>query len=249
MKSRRNYFEEVKNRGVEDKFVEHLIRLIFFTVILGIGSIYQRGKESLFHVRNFFLSRRMSDVLTKYRRYRESVQSMMERTVQNRKLHSQIHEAINTHFSEYERRIVFGIRESRDSIVSGSRRILSSVRGYTRRMRARYFEYLPEKTFTKKTSSALISIQLLRRSGRKTAGKRECVDIAETVQYLNAVAEGYRRYMAEKFNKFYTDEFRKKISESSEKMKTVRANMEKLTDTIKRAEQRRNSYRLSSSSN
>lgn len=249
MKSRKNYFEEIKNRGVEDKFIEHLIRLLFFTAVIGIGSIYQRIKESLFHVKNFFLSRRMSDVLAKYARYKESVRTMMERTVRNKNLHRQIHEAINTNFSEYEKRIIFGLRESRDSIVSNSRKFFSSVRGYTRKIGVRYFEYVPEKTFTKRLSSALISVQLLRKSARKTTIRRSSADIAETVQYLNSVAEGYKKYMAEKFEKFYTEEFRTKISESSAKMKTVRMNIEKLKYTLKRAEQRQSRYRLSHTSN
>ncbi len=63
--NRKNYFEEIKNHRIEDKFIEHLIRLLFFTVVIGIGSIYQRVKELFFHVKNFFLSRRMSDVLEK----------------------------------------------------------------------------------------------------------------------------------------------------------------------------------------
>lgn len=247
MKSRKNYFEEIKNHRIEDKFIEHLIRLLFFTVVIGIGSIYQRIKASLFHVKNFFLNRRMSDILAKYRRYKESAHSLMERTVHNKRLHSQIHEAINTHFTEYERRIVFGLKESRDSIVSSSRRLISSVKGYTKKMSARYFEHIPEITLTKKVSSSLISIQLLRKTGRNAAD-RNCRDFTETVHYLNSVARGYKKYMAGKFEKFYTEDFRKKISDSSMKMKTVRKNIDKISDTLRRAEQRRVRYRFSNSS-
>ena len=248
MRSGKNYFEEIKNHRIEDKFIEHLIRLLFFTVVIGIGSIYQRIKESLFHVKNFFLNRRMSDILAKYRRYKESAHSLMERTVHNKRLHSQIHEAINTHFTEYERRIIFGLKESRDSIVSSSRRLISSVKGYTKKMSARYFEHIPEKTLTKKVSSALISIQLLRKTGRNAAADRNRTDVIDTVHYLNSVARGYKKYMTGKFEKFYTEDFRKKISDSSIKMNTVRKNIEKIKDTVRRAEQRQARYRFSNSS-
>ncbi len=249
MKSRRNYFEEIKNNRVEDKLIEHLIRLLFFTIVIGIGSIYQRLKESMFHMKNFFLSRNMSDILAKYRKYRESVHSVMEKTVHSRKLHIQIHDAINTHFTEYESRIIFGLKGSRDSIVNSSKKILTSVRGYTRRVGARYFEYIPEFSVTEKISSSLIHVQMLRRSGKKSGYKKELPPINETFAYLNSVAQGYRRYMTERFEKFYTEDFMKKISGSSKKMKTVRRNIEKITETVRRAEQKRAGYRFGESSN
>jgi hypothetical protein len=248
VKSRKNYFEEIKNHRVEDKFIEHLIRLLFFTVIIGIESIYQRIKEFLFHIKNFFLNRRMSDVLGKYAKYKESVHSLMKKTVHNKKLPMQIHETINNHFSEYEKRIIFGLRESRDNIISSSRKLLISVKGYTRRMRLRYFEYIPDISLTRRVSFALISVQFLRRSGRKQGIKNSSPDMAETVKYLHSISDAYKKYMTSKFEKFYTEEFRQKISHSSAKMKTVRTNIKKLTDTVKKAEQRQSRYRFSSTS-
>lgn len=248
MKSRKNYFEEIKNHKVEDKFIEHLIRLLFFTVVIGIGSIYQRAKEILFHVKNFLLSRRMSDVLARYSKYKESVHSLMEKAVHGKKLPHQIHEAINMHFSDYEKRIIFGLKESRDSIISNSRKLFVTMKGYTRRMKIRYFEYIPDASLTKRVSSALISIQFLRRSGKNAEMKSRNTEIAETVNYLHSISDAYKKYMTAKFEKFYTEEFRKKITVSSAKMKTVRTNIKKLTETVKRAEQRQSRYRLSSTS-
>jgi len=244
VKSRKNYFEEIKNHRVEDKFIEHLIRLLFFTVVIGIGSIYQRAKEILFHVKNFFLSRRMSDVLAKYVKYKESVHSLMEKAVHNRKLPQQIHETINTHFSEYERRIIFGLKESRDSIINSSRKLITSMKGYTRSMGMRYFEYIPEMNLTRKVSAALISVQFLKRSGSRRDIKNINAEITENVKYLHSISAAYKKYMISKFEKFYTREFRQKISQSSEKMKTVRTNIQKITDTVRRAEQRQSRYRL-----
>ena len=248
MKSSKNYFEEIRNHRVEDKFIEHLIRLLFFTFIIGIESFYQRVKGLFFHIKNFFLSRRMSDVLAKYSRYKETVYTIMGRTVQNKKLHRQIHEAINNHFSDYEKRIVFGLRESRESIVNNSKKLLLSVRGYTRKIRVRYFEYIPDVNLTKRVSSALILVQFFRRSGRKSEMKNSNTEIAETVKYLHSISGSYKKYMTAKFEKFYTREFRMKISESSAKMKTVRTNIQKFTDTVKKAEQRRSRYKFSSPS-
>ena len=248
MKSRKNYFEEIKNHKVEDKFIEHLIRLLFFTVVIGIGSIYQRAKEILFHVKNFFLSRRMSDVLEKYTQYKESIHSLMEKTVHNKKLPQQIHEAINSHFSEYEKRIIFGLKESKDTFISSSRKLLTSVKGYTQKIRIRYFEYIPDMSLTRRVTAALISVQFLRRSGRKHGIKNSSPDMAETVKYLHSISDSYKKYMIAKFEKFYTEEFRQKISHSSAKMKTVRTNIQKLTDTVKKAENRQSRYRFSSSS-
>jgi len=114
---------------------------------------------------------------------------------------------------------------------------------------ARYFEYIPEFSVTEKISSALIYVQMLHRSGKKPAEKKELITKNETVAYLNSVAQGYRRYMTERFEKFYTDDFMKKISGSSGKMKTVRRNLEKITETIRKAEQKRSGYRFGESSN
>ena len=246
MKSRKNYFEEIKNHRIEDKFIEHLIRLLFFTIVIGIGSIYQRVKEHFFLVKNFFLSRRMSDVLEKYTKYKNSVHSLMEKAVHNKKLPHQIHEAINSHFSDYEKRIIFGLKESRDTIISNSKKLLLSVKGYTRSIRIRYFEYKPDMSLTRRVSAALISVQFLKRSGRKTEVKNSCPELAETVKYLHSISDAYKKYMTKKFEKFYTEEFRQKISHSSEKMKTVRTNIQKFTETVKKAEQRNRSYRFSS---
>lgn len=248
MKSRKNYFEEIKNHRVEDKFIEHLIRLLFFTVVIGIGSIYQRVKQILFHVKNFFLNRRMSDVLAKYTKYKKAVHSLMERAVHNRKLPQQVHEAINTHFSEYEKKIIFGLKESKDSIISSSRKLITSMKGYTRSMGMRYFEYIPEMNLTKKVSAALISVQFLKRSGNRRDVKNSNSEITENVKYLHSISRAYKKYMISKFEKFYTREFRQKISQSSENMKTVRTNIQKLTDTVRRAEQKQSRYRLSSTS-
>jgi len=248
MKSRKNYFEEIKNHRVEDKFIEHLIRLLFFTVIIGIGSIFQRAKELLFHIKNFFLSRRMSDVLAKYTKYKETVHLLMDKALHSRKLHLHIHEAINTHFSEYEKKIIFGLKESRDSIISSSRKLITSVKGYTRSMRIRYFEYLPEMNLTRKVSAALISVQFLRRSGSRRDLKNSNSEITENVKYLHSISGAYKKYMISKFEKFYTREFRQKISQSSWRMKTVRTNIQKITDTVRRAERRQSSYRLSRTS-
>lgn len=248
MKSRKNYFEEIKNHKIEDKFVEHLIRLLFFTIVIGMGSIYQRVKELFFHLKNFFLSRRMSDVLKKYTKYKESVHMLMDRTVHNRKLPRQIHEAINAHFSEYEKKIIFGLKESRENIISSSRKILISVKGYTRRIGIRYFEYIPEMNLTKKVSTALISVLFIRKSGRHNEIKKNNSEFAEAVKYLHEVSYSYKKYMITRFEKFYTDEFRKKISHSSGKMKTVHSNIQKITDTIRKAEQRHSRYRFTSTS-
>jgi len=248
VKSRKNYFEEIKNHRVEDKFIEHLIRLLFFTVVIGVASIYQRLKGIFFHVKNFILNRRMSDVLERYAKYKESVHSLMEKAVHSRKLPQQIHDTINMHFSEYEKRIIFGLKESRDTIISNSRKLFISMKGYTRRMKIRYFEYIPEMSLTKRVSAALISVQFLRRSGKSTEMKNRNTDIAETVNYLHSISDAYKKYMTAKFKKFYTQEFMQKITESSAKMKTVRTNIQKLTETVKRAEQRQSRYRLGSTS-
>lgn len=248
MKKRKTYFDEIRNHRIEDKFIEHLIRLLFFTVVIGIESIFQRGKEILFHIKNYFLNRNMSAVLSKYTRYKDSVHSLLERAVNRKVLHLHIHDTINTHFSEYEKRIVFGLKGSRDSIVSGSKKLLSSVTGCTKGMRIRYFNNLPGKNLTKRVSSSLISVLLIRKFGNSAGIKKKADDIADEVKYLNIIGENYRNYMSAKFKKFYTEEFRNKITGSASRMKTVRAGIEKLTDTIKRAEQRQNRYRLSSSS-
>ncbi len=249
MKNKKNYFDEIKNYRVEDKFIEHLIRLLFFTIIIGIESLIKRGKEYIGHIKNFFIRRTMSDMLTKYTRYKESVHSLMNKTMRRRNLHMQIHQAINTHFSDYEKRIVFGLKESKDSFISNSRRILTSVKGYSKKISIRYFQYLPETSATSKISSALICMQLVRKSLKNHDVWKNSVDFTETKKYLNSIAGEYRNYMALKFEKFYTVEFRKKISDSSERMKTVRTNIKKLADTIKRAEKKQIGYRFGNSSN
>ncbi len=59
---------------------------------------------------------------------------------------------------------------------------------------------------------------------------------------------GYRNYMHEKFEKFYNEDFRKKLSSPSANMKTVRDNIERITTTVRRIEQRQIRYRLGESS-
>ena len=248
MKGKKNYFEDIKNYRIEDKFIEHLIRLLFFTIVIGIGSIYQRFKHLLFHIKNFLLSRSMSDVLAKYAKYKESVNSLMGKTAYHKKLHLHIHGVINSHFSEYERRMVFGLKNSRESIVNSSRQIISTVKGYTKSMGARYFAHIPETGLTKKITSALISIQLPGRSCLNRKEIKSGCDITGKIKYLNHVAMGYRNYMHEKFEKFYNEDFRKKLSSPSANMKTVRDNIERITTTVRRIEQRQIRYRLGESS-
>ncbi|HPJ34416.1 MAG TPA: hypothetical protein PK358_06240 [Spirochaetota bacterium] len=54
--------------------------------------------------------------------------------------------------------------------------------------------------------------------------------------------------MHEKFEKFYNEDFRKKLSSPSANMKTVRDNIERITTTVRRIEQRQIRYRLGESS-
>ena len=244
MKSRKNYFEEIKNSRVEDKFIEHLIRLLFFTIVISIESGYKRMKGGLAHVKNFFMSRTMSDMLQRYSGYKETVHSLIERTVRRKRLHRHIHEMINSQFSEYEKRIIFGIKESKDSIMTSSRRVITSMKGYTSIMSARYFKSMPEISVTKKISSAVLSIQLLKQLGHKESSKKSRDDIAEKIIYLNKVASNYRKFMEKTYNKFYSREFKDKITATSSGMKTVKNNIEKMIDTAKRLEQKQVKYRL-----
>lgn len=241
-KKYRNYFDDVKNIRIQDKFIEHFIRLVFFTVVLAIEAVYKKIKEILFHLKNRFKGRTLSDVLKKYNHYKDSVNSLIHNRNSFHNLQEKIHDTVNRFFSDEEKKLVFGLKDTTHSLMEKSKQIFTSVSGYTVSVKNRYFRYRPFPAINKDLTASMLTLFILNKYKNRKNIISAFINTEAKKEFIELHSSGYRTFINDTFKKFYTHEFKKKISAAKMDMNSLRPHIEKILNTIDKLEKKQIRY-------
>lgn len=235
----KNYFDEIKNKKIQDKFVEHIIRLLFFTFILSIEAVYKQSKILFFHVKNFLLGRTLSDILKKYRSYKESVNLIINNNSPGHNLHQRIHETKNLLFNDEEKKLVFGFKDTTNNLLEKSKQIFTSVSGYTKSMKNRYFKYTPFGDINKNFTASMFTLFILKKHKNENG---IIIDPEIKKEIVTIHSSGYKKFINDTFNKFYTNDFKKKIVIPTIEIRSLKPHVKRFYDTINRLEKKQIKY-------
>jgi len=238
----KNYFDDIKNKRVQDKFIEHIIHLLFFTVVLSIEALYKKCKDILFHLKNLLRRRRLSDVLKKYTRYKESVNSMIHNHAHIQNLHDRIHDTMNHLFSDEEKKLVFGMKDSKQIFMEKSKQIITSVTDYTKSMKSRYFKYKPFTGFNKNHTAAMLTLFILKKYKDNKSIFNLSINPEVKKIFVETHSSGYKKFINETFNKFYSNEFKQKVSITSLDIQSLKPHIIKIIHTIEKLERKQIKY-------
>ena len=120
-KGRKNYFDEIKKRKIGDGFFEHIFRLIFFAVILTIEGIFKKLNELRFRLGNFIAGRNLSRIIARYNEYKNTIHHLLENPLYRGKVRENLLEIKDRFFTDRDKTLIFGFRESTQNIVIKSK--------------------------------------------------------------------------------------------------------------------------------
>lgn len=238
----KNYLDVIKNKKIQDKFIEHFIRLLFFTVILSIEAVYKKSRDIIYHIKNILKRRTLSDMLKKYRHYRESVNDMLQNRAPVKNLHHTIHETIDRLFSDDEKKLVFGIKDSTQSFMEKSRQIITTVSDYTRTVRGKYFSYRPFAVNDKSYPTSMLTLYILKKYRNVNSRFNISIDPKLKKQYVEIHSSGYKKFISDTITRFYSTEFKKKIKIGQMDSESLKPQIKKIIDTIEKLERRQIRY-------
>lgn len=237
-KGRKNYFDEMKKRKIGDGFFEHIARLIFFAILLTIEGLFKKLNELRFRLGNFISGRNFTRIIARYNEYKNSIHHFLEKPFYRGKAREHFIEARDRLFTDRDKKLIFGFRESTHNIVLRSRSALSRFKGYTLSMGKKYFKPAPVFNITKTYSASFFTFFLKK---DRTSGKPGIFlkNMKQNREYLKNITDGYKNFMNHAFSKFYSQDFKSRIAvKKTVEMKTFRNNVEKLLKSIEKLEKK-----------
>lgn len=238
----KNYFDDIKSTKAHDKFIEHIIRLFFFAFVLSVEAVYKKSKEILFHLKNILQRRTLSDILKKYKQYKESVNSIIHNNTPAQNLHDRINDTINRIFSDEDKKIVFGMKDSKHIFIEKSKQIITSVADYTKSMKSRYFKYIPFTGAGKNYSASMLTLYILAKYKNHKSNFALLTNHEAKKEFVHIQSVRYKKFINETFTKFYSNEFKEKVLAAPLDMKSLRPEIKKILNTIKKLEKKQIRY-------
>lgn len=237
--NRKNYFDEIKKRKIDGGFFEHIFRLIFFAIILTIEGIFKKLNELRFRLGNFIAGRDFSKIFSRYSEYKTSIQHLLEKPFYRGEVRVHLVEIKDRFFTDRDKTLIFGFRESTQTIVIKSKKALSRFRAHTLNMGKKYFKPVPVFTITRNYSASLFTF-FLKKDKRSNKPVILLKDIKQNREYVRNITDGYKKFMDYAFNKFYSKDFMSKVAaHHTIQMKTFQNNVEKLLKSIEKLEKKR----------
>lgn len=230
-KKYKNYFDDIKKTKAHDKFIEHIICLIFFAVVLSVEAIYKKGKETISHVNNIIKKRTMSDILKKYSRYKESVNVILHKNIKVQQLNDRIHEAMNRFFNDEEKKLIFGMKDSTHNLLGKSRQIISSVSVYTISMKNRFFKYKPLTSAGKFYSASMLTHFILNKYRNII---NYSIGLNSKKNCIKTDSSGYKRFINETLTGFYSNKIKKKTFAAASDIKSFQPYIKNLLHAIEK---------------
>lgn len=235
LRNRKNYFDEIKKRKITGGFFEHIFRLLFFAILLTIEGIFKKMNELRFRLGNFIAGRDFSKTFIRYSEYKTSIQHLLEKPFYKKEVRMHLVEIKDRLFTDRDKTLVFGFRESTQNMVIKSKSALGRFRAHTLNLGKKYFKPVPVFNMTKNYSASFFTFFF------KKGAKADILlkDIKQNKEYLKNVTDGYKKFMDYTFNKFYSNDFKSKISaHHAIQTKTFDNNVEKLLKSIKKLEKK-----------
>lgn len=237
-KGRKNYFDEMKKRKIGDGFFEHIFRLIFFAILLTIEGIFKKLNELRFRLGNYISGRNFSRIIARYRAYKSSIHHVLERPFYRGKFREHLVEVKDRFFTDRDKNLIFGFRESTQNIVLKSKSALSRFGGYTLSVGKKYFKAAPVFNITRNYSASFFTFFFKRDKASDRPGIL-LRNMKNNREYLKNITDGYKKFMAHAFTKFYSQDFKSKVAiHHTAQMKTFRNNVEKLLKSIEKLEKK-----------
>jgi hypothetical protein len=233
-KGRKNYFDEMKKRKIGDGFFEHIFRLIFFAILLTIEGIFKKLNELRFRLGNFISGRNLSRIISRYNEYKSSIHHLLEKPFYRGKAREHLVQIKDRIFTDRDKKLIFGFRESTHNIVEKSKSALNRFRGYTISVGKKYFKPSPVFNITRNYSASFFTYFLKR---DKISGKPGIIsrNMKQNREYLKNITDGYKKFMVHTFTKFYSNDFKSKVAvHHTAQMKTFRKNAEKLLKSVEK---------------
>jgi len=230
---KKNYFDEMKKRKIGDGFFEHIFRLLFFAVLLTIEGVFKKLNELRFRFANFMSGRGFSHIYSRYTEYKNSVHHLIEQPFYRGRIRAHLLEIKDRIFSDRDKTLVFGFRESTQSIILKSKSAISRFRGYTIKVGKKYFKPSPIFNISKNYSSSFFTFFI--RNDTKGKISRS---MKQNREYMKDLTGRYNKFMDHAFNKFYTNDFKARVAEETVKMKTVQNNLNKLLKSINKVKKK-----------
>jgi hypothetical protein len=224
---KKNYFDEMKKRKIGDGFFEHIFRLLFFAVLLTIEGMFKKLNELRFRFANFMSGRGFSHIYSRYTEYKNSVHHLIEQPFYRGRIRKHLIEIKDRIFSDRDKKLIFGFRESTQTIIIKSKSAFSKFRGYTIRVGRKYFKPSPIFNVSKNYSASFFTFFLK----KDTQGKISR-SMKQNREYMKDLTSRYNKFMNDAFTKFYTNDFKARVAEEAVKMKTVQNNLGKLLKSI-----------------
>jgi len=224
---KKDYFDEIKKRKIGDGFFEHIFRLIFFAILLTIEGVFKKLNELRFRFSNFLSGRGFSHIYSRYTEYKNSVHHLIEKPFYRGRIRTHLIEVKDRFFSDRDKRLIFGFRESTQTIIIKSKSALNRFRSYTIKVGKKYFKPSPIFNISKNYSASFFTFFL-----RKETRGKISRSMRQNREYLNDLTSRYNNFMKHAFSKFYTSDFKSRVAEEAVKMKTVQNNIEKLLISI-----------------
>ncbi len=238
----KNYFDDIKSTKAHDKFIEHIIRLFFFAIILSIEAVYKKSKEILLYVKNILKRRTFSHVLKKYRNYKETVNSLIHNHTPIHSLQDKMYDTMNRLFNDEEKKLIFGIRESKQTLMGKSKQIITSVAHYTGSMKSRHFRHIPFTEADAKYSASMLMLYILTKYKNHKSSFTLLLNSESKKEFIQFQSARYRKFINETFTKFYSTEFKKKVSKASLDLKSLKPQIKKMYDAIEKLEKKQMKY-------
>jgi hypothetical protein len=238
----KNYFDDIKNTKAHDKFIEHIIRLFFFAIILSIEAAYKKSKEMILHIKNVLKRRTFSDVLRKYRDYKESVNTLIHNHPSVHNLHDRIHETMNRLFNDEEKKLIFGIKDSKQILMERSKQMIKSVAHYTGSMKNRHFSHIPFTGSDRNFSPSMLTLYILTKYKNHKSNFTFLINPESKKEFVQLQSVRYKKFINETFSKFYTTDFKRKVSGASSDLKSLKPQLKKIYNTIEKLEKKQMKY-------
>ncbi|PKL16283.1 MAG: hypothetical protein CVV49_16990 [Spirochaetae bacterium HGW-Spirochaetae-5] len=238
----KNYFDDIKNTKAHDKFIEHIIRLFFFAFILSIEAVYKKSKEILQYIKNILKRRTFSDVLRKYRDYKESVNAIIHNHPSVHNIHDRIHETMNRLFNDEEKKLIFGIKDPKQIFMEKSKQIISSVAHYTGSMKNRHFKHIPFTGTDRNISPSMLTLYILTKYKNHKSNFTHLLHSGSKKEFVHAQSIRYKKFINETFSKFYSNDFKNKVSRASLDLKSLKPQIKKIYDAIEKLEKKQMKY-------
>jgi len=224
---KKDYFNEMKKRKIGDGFFEHIFRLIFFAILLTIEGVFKKLNELRFRCGNFMAGRGFSHIYSRYTEYKNSVHQLIEKPFYRGKIRAHLLEVKDRLFSDRDKRLIFGFRESTQTILIKSKSALNRFRGYSIKVGKKYFQPSPIFNISKNYAASFFTFFL-----RKETKGKISRSMRQNREYMKDLTNRYNKFRNDAITKFYTSDFKARVAEEAVKMKTVQNNLDKLLKSI-----------------